>query len=78
MKISQLSDVIHNTLKSVDRPEFTLMQRYEVSNSDQKIAFVGALIGLLIEQDRMMRSGRHFSAGITVKGEGDEANANDS
>lgn len=32
------------------------MQRYETSGADQKIAFVLAMIGKLIEQDRMLRS----------------------
>lgn len=71
MKISQSSNEIHNALKSADRPEFTLMQRYETSNEDQKVIFVCALIGKLIEQDRMLRAGCVRAAGINVKGEED-------
>jgi hypothetical protein len=62
MNTSFLSNEIQKTLQSADRPEFTLMQRFETSGTDQKIAFVLAMIGKLIEQDRMLRSrvgGRH-------------------
>ena len=73
MNISHLSNEIINALNSADRPEFTLMQRYETSNEDQKVIFVCALIGKLIEQDRMLRAGRCRAAGITVKGDSDDS-----
>jgi len=68
MNIPYLSNEIQNALQSADRPEFTLMQRYETSSNDQKTAFVCALIGKLIEQDRRLQGGIR-AAGITVKGD---------
>ncbi|MNW15075.1 hypothetical protein D3C71_2134730 [compost metagenome] len=48
------------------------MQRYEISGEDQKTAFVCALIGKVIEQNRMIRSGAGFATEITFKGKEDE------
>lgn len=72
MNIFLLSSEIEKTLCSADRPEFNLMQRYEISGEDQKTAFVCALIGKVIEQNRMIRSGAGFATEITFKGKEDE------
>jgi hypothetical protein len=58
MNISLLLNDIHTTLSSADRPEHTLYQRYETYSDDQKKEFVIALIGKVIEQDRMIASAR--------------------
>jgi hypothetical protein len=58
MKISYLLSAIQNTLSSSDRPEHTLYQRYETYSDHQKKEFVIALIGKVIEQDRMIASAR--------------------
>ncbi|WP_227728389.1 hypothetical protein [Yersinia proxima] len=69
MNIPYLSDEIQRMLHSADRPEFNLMQRYETSSDDRKLIFVCALIGKLIEQDRMLRAEALSTAGIRIKGE---------
>ncbi|AJJ21533.1 hypothetical protein [Yersinia enterocolitica] len=69
MNIPYLSDEIQRMLQSADRPEFNLMQRYETSSDDRKLIFVCALIGKLIEQDRMLRAEALRTAGIRIKGE---------
>ncbi|EKN6155469.1 hypothetical protein DVQ51_09610 [Yersinia enterocolitica] len=69
MNIPYLSDEIQRMLHSADRPEFNLMQRYETSSDDRKLIFVCALIGKLIEQDRMLRAEALRTAGIRIKGE---------
>lgn len=50
---------ISTLLHSAGRPEVALLQRYEITPSEQKINFILSLIGKLIEQDRMLsaRSG---------------------
>nr|DAM44312.1 MAG TPA: hypothetical protein [Caudoviricetes sp.] len=45
---------IENELHNAQRPESTLLQRYEVSNEIKKKEFVVALIGKLIELDRRL------------------------
>lgn len=52
MTISFISEDITKIVRNSDRPEFTLMQRYETSSEDQKTIIVLAMIGLLIENDR--------------------------
>ena len=52
MTISLISEDITKIVRNSDRPEFTLMQRYETSSEDQKTIIVLAMIGLLIENDR--------------------------
>jgi len=39
MNIPYLSSEIHNALHSAERPDFTLMHRYETSSEDQKLNF---------------------------------------
>ncbi|EOI6444157.1 hypothetical protein ACMU9X_003631 [Yersinia enterocolitica] len=72
MNIPYLSDEIQRMLHSADRPEFNLMQRYETSSDDRKLIFVCALIGKLIEQDRMLRAEALRTAGIRIKGESEK------
>ncbi|EOV4177736.1 hypothetical protein ACONW8_003596 [Yersinia enterocolitica] len=69
MNIPYLSDEIQRMLQNADRPEFNLMQRYETSSDERKLIFVCALIGKLIEQDRMRQAGTLHPAGIRIKGE---------
>ncbi|PQX95832.1 hypothetical protein C5930_11100 [Cronobacter sakazakii] len=52
MTIPLTSDEIINIVRSSDRPEFTLVQRYETSTAEQKTTFILALIGLVIESER--------------------------
>lgn len=52
MSISHISEEITTIVRNSDRPEFTLMQRYETASQDQKTIIVLAMIGLLIENDR--------------------------
>ncbi|EJF31721.1 hypothetical protein A936_09013 [Enterobacter sp. Ag1] len=55
MNYPYLSSEISKIIMSAERPEFNLSQLYEASSNDQKIEFVCALIGKVIEQDRMLR-----------------------
>lgn len=55
-KLTPLLNDISIILNSSDRPEFTLIQRYEIASSSQKSEFVIALIGKLIEQDRKIKA----------------------
>ncbi|HCT3249667.1 TPA: hypothetical protein OTS89_001421 [Proteus mirabilis] len=54
--LTPLLNDISIILNSSDRPEFTLIQRYEIASSSQKPEFVIALIGKLIEQDRKLKA----------------------
>jgi hypothetical protein len=58
MNISQKIDEINHIIRVSDRPEFTLMQRYETAHADQKITFITALIGLVIEKERRESANR--------------------
>ncbi|ENO8655830.1 hypothetical protein ACCC57_001471 [Yersinia enterocolitica] len=69
MNIPYLSDEIQRMLQNADRPEFNLMQRYETSSDEQKFIFVCALIGKLIEKDRILQACTLRTAGIRIKGE---------
>lgn len=52
MNLIHSSEEISRIVHYSDRPEFTLMQRYETADQDQKTNIVLAMIGLLIENDR--------------------------
>nr|EKU4148008.1 hypothetical protein [Proteus mirabilis] len=54
--LTPLLNDISIILNSSDRPEFTLIQRYEIASSSQKQEFVIALIGKLIEQNRKLKT----------------------
>ncbi|MCU6353926.1 hypothetical protein [Morganella morganii] len=54
-KLTPLLNDISRILDNSDRPEFTLLQRYEIATEAQKGNVVVALIGKLIEQHRMLK-----------------------
>ncbi|EIC84019.1 hypothetical protein SPM24T3_13920 [Serratia sp. M24T3] len=56
MNTSYLLNDIQKILTDSDRPEFILFQRFEICPTDQKNDFILALIGKLIEQDRMLKA----------------------
>ncbi|WP_244968817.1 hypothetical protein [Rosenbergiella collisarenosi] len=55
MNISHLSNEITNCLLSADRPEVKLMQIYQSSSEDQRLVFLAAIVGKVIEQDRIIK-----------------------
>ncbi|MEQ5123420.1 hypothetical protein [Morganella morganii] len=58
-KLTPLLNDISKILDSSDRPEFTLLQRYETATNAQKVDIAVAMIGKLIEQHRMLTVMRH-------------------
>ncbi|HCD1110422.1 TPA: hypothetical protein SLE47_000864 [Morganella morganii] len=54
-KLTPLLNDISRILDNSDRPEFTLLQRYETATNAQKGDIAVAMIGKLIEQHRMLK-----------------------
>ncbi|EEU2031825.1 hypothetical protein E3Y82_005428 [Escherichia coli] len=50
-EIKEINEIIEVT----DRPEFTLMRRYETATDEQKYIMVAALAVMAIERERMER-----------------------
>ncbi|EIC4353472.1 hypothetical protein LJS80_002222 [Salmonella enterica] len=55
--ITPVATEIENILKSADRPEKTLYQRYCTSGAELRETFVRAMTGRLIGQNRRLQSG---------------------
>lgn len=51
--------LVDDILSSSERPEATLLQRYQIGNADQRLALVTALVGALIVKDRLLKSRTH-------------------
>ncbi|HHE4902726.1 MULTISPECIES: hypothetical protein [Morganella] len=58
-KLTPLLNDISIILGNSDRPEFTLLQRYETATNAQKGDIVVAMIGRLIEQHQMLKVMHH-------------------